>query len=116
MSDSPPRWNFPIARKLLRFARRAARAWRDRHQHPFNFAIHLVGIPLAFAGLGLFVVAPWEWAAAALVGGYVLQWVGHLVEGNDVGELIPLKKLVGLRTVSVAPRYAAPPDATSPVR
>jgi len=29
------------------------------------------------------------------------------VEGNDVGELIPLKRALGLPVVSVAPQYAS---------
>ena len=78
--------------------------WRERHRHPFNFAIHLLGIPLAVAGLPLLVLAPWYWGAGAIVAGYFLQWVGHRVEGNDVGEFIPVKKLLGLPYVAVAPR------------
>lgn len=100
--------SFPIARAGLRFAARARRNWLLRHQHPFNFGIHLLGIPLALAGLVLFAFAPWYWGLAALVLGYVLQWVGHKVEGNDVGEFIPVKKALGLRAVSIAPRYLPP--------
>ena len=43
-------YSFPIARKLLAFAGRARRNWLDRHQNPFNFWIHLLGIPLARRG------------------------------------------------------------------
>src|SRR5262245_35175130 len=84
MPDAKPTGLF--ARRPLR---RALRHWRERHQHPFNFAIHLVGIPLAVAGVVLLFVLPWEewyWGAGAFVFGYVLQWLGHVVEGNDVGE------------------------------
>jgi hypothetical protein len=104
-------YRFPVARKLLAFAGRARRNWLERHRHPFNFGIHLLGIPLAVAALPLVFLTDWYWAAAALVGGYVLQWVGHRVEGNDVGEFIPVKKLLGLPYVAIAPQYreAAPP-------
>lgn len=44
--------------------------------------------------VGLFVVS------------YALQWVGHLIEGNDMGELILIKKQLGKPYVAVAPRYA----------
>lgn len=44
--------------------------------------------------VGLFVIS------------YALQWAGHLIEGNDMGELILIKKLLGKPYVAVAPRYA----------
>ena len=105
-SPSPPgRERFPIARKLLRFAGRARRNWLERHQHPVSFWLHMVGIPMALvAAPVLLFVRPWYWGVGAFVGGYVLQWVGHRIEGNDVGELIPLKRALGLPVVAVAPR------------
>jgi hypothetical protein len=105
--------SFPIARRLLALAGRARRNWLVRHQNAFNFWIHMVGIPLAVAGVVLLFVADWYWGAGAIVAGYFLQWVGHRVEGNDVGELIPLKRLLGLPVVAIAPRAAAPGDASS---
>ena len=54
-------------------------------------------------------VADWRVGAAALAGGYFLQWVGHRVEGNDVGELIPVKRLLGLPVVPIAPQFRAAP-------
>lgn len=104
---------FPIARRLIRFAGKARANWLERHQHPFSFAIHLIGIPLTLIGLGLLFVTDWYWGVSAFVLGYFLQWVGHRVEGNDVGELIPVKKLLGLPVVPIAPQYRKPnpPDA-----
>lgn len=99
MTAPEPKPSF-LQRKPIR---RALRNWLDRHQHPFNFAIHLVGIPLAFAGLAMFFYWPWPWALAALVGGYFLQFVGHLVEGNDMGEWAGIKRLLGLPYVAIAP-------------
>jgi hypothetical protein len=86
--------SFPIARRLLRLAGRARRNWLDRHQTPANYWIHMIGIPLALAGVPLLFVL-----------GYLLQWVGHRVEGNDVGEFIPLKRLLGLPVVAIAPQH-----------
>jgi len=97
---------FPIARRLLRFAGNARRNWLLRHQNPFNFWIHMIGIPLAVAGIPLLFLAPWYWGVGAIVVGYVLQWIGHRVEGNDVGELIPIKRVLGLPVVAIAPQYA----------
>jgi hypothetical protein len=104
---------FPIARRVLALAARARRNWLARHRHPFNFAIHLAGIPLAVAGVPLLFLTDWYWGAGAIAAGYLLQWVGHRVEGNDVGELIPLKRLLGLPVVAVAPGPASrQPDRT----
>lgn len=98
-------YDFPIARKLLALARRARKNWLRRHRNAFNFWIHMVGIPLAVAGLPLLFVAEWYWGVGAIAAGYALQWVGHRVEGNDVGELIPIKRLLGLPVVPVAPQF-----------
>lgn len=71
-------------------------SWVERHRHPVNLWLHVVGIPLAFVGP---VVAMTKgavvWALAMLALGYVLQFLGHAVEGNDAGELILVKKLLG---------------------
>lgn len=105
-------WNFPIARRLIAFGQMWARTWRERHMHPVNFALHLPGIPLMYLGILGMILAPfdwsggvaWYWGLAGFIGGFVLQWVGHCVEGNDMGELIPFKRLLGLPVVAVVPR------------
>jgi hypothetical protein len=102
-------YSFPIARRALRFARSALANWRERHQHPVNFAVHLVGIPLTLVGIVLLFVTDWYWGAAAFALGYLLQFVGHQVEGNDVGELIPVKRALGLPVVAVVPRRVEGP-------
>jgi hypothetical protein len=98
-------YSFPIARRLLRLAGRARANWLERHQHPVSYALHLIGIPLTLVGLGLLAAAPWYWGVGVFVAGYALQFLGHRIEGNDVGELIPLKRLLGLPVVPIAPQY-----------
>jgi len=114
MSEAPPRESFPLARKLLRFVGRARHNWLERHQHPVSFWLHMVGIPLTFVGLLSLFFLPWYWGVGAFVLGYLLQFLGHKIEGNDVGELIPLKRLLGLPVVPISPRYQqpTPPPAT----
>lgn len=90
---------------ILRFLRRRLQGWRLRHQLPFNFAIHLIGIPLAVSGVVLLFFLPWYWGVGAVVLGYLLQWIGHLAEGNDVGEWAAIKRLLGLPYVGIAPRW-----------
>ncbi len=97
--------NFPIARKLQSFAGRARRKWLERHQNDFNFWIHMLGIPLALGGVPLLFFADWYWGVGAIAMGYLLQWIGHCVEGNDVGEFIPVKKLLGLPYIAIAPQF-----------
>ncbi len=113
MSDTARRESFPLARKLLRFAGRARRNWLERHQHPVSFGLHMVGIPLALTAIPALFFLPWYWCLGAFVAGYLLQFVGHAIEGNDVGELIPVKRLLGLPVVPISPRYqrTAPPPA-----
>jgi len=94
--------------------------WLERHQHPASQVLHAVGIPMLVAALGLAVwqLATWQWGlwwrpAGLLIVSYVLQWVGHRVEGNDMGELILIKRVLGRPYVAVGPRYAARDRAAS---
>ena len=99
-------WNFPIAQRVLAWAGVTGSAWRTRHRHPVNYWLHLAGIPMAFLAVPLLFVLPWPWCLGLFAGGYLLQWSGHQVEGNDVGELIPVKRALGLRVVTVVTRPA----------
>ena len=95
-----PTWRRPLRRVLAN--------WRLRHRHPFNFWVHLLGIPLAVTGVVLLIAWPWQdwyWGASAIVLGYLLQFIGHRVEGNDVGEWAGVKRLLGLPYVSISPRW-----------
>jgi hypothetical protein len=101
---SPPPPDKVARRPILRFLRKAVRNWRERHRHPFNFAIHMLGIPAAIAGVLLLFFLPWYWGVGCFIFGYLLQYIGHQVEGNDVGEWAAVKRLLGLPYVGVAPR------------
>jgi hypothetical protein len=97
------------------------RNWLQRHQHPVSRALHYVGIPLAVAGgvLALVQLGQWRWdlwwrPVVLLVAGYVPQFIGHRLEGNDVGEVILIKKWLGRPYCAVSPRYAQPPADVRP--
>ncbi|HZZ81128.1 MAG TPA: DUF962 domain-containing protein [Gemmataceae bacterium] len=96
--------------------RRALYHWLERHQHPFNRGIHMIGIPLALGGVVLIFAwwDEWYWGILAFVLGYVLQWIGHLVEGNDLGEWAGIKRLLGLPYVSISPRWKSAQENASP--
>ena len=85
----------------------------ERHRNLANQILHLAGVPVTFgASVYFLVVHEWLWAAVCFVGGYLLQFIGHAVEGNDAGEVILVKKLLGLHYVEFGPR----PGADEPVK
>lgn len=50
-----------------------------------------------------------EWALPAtglLLIGFLLQYLGHAHEGNDMGEIILIKRLLRRPYTSISPRYA----------
>src|SRR5215470_10240389 len=86
--------------------------WFERHRHPASLVLHAIGIPMTIAliPLALWQLAEDRWdlwwrPVLLLVGGYLLQWIGHVIEGNDMGEVILIKKLLGRPYVAVSPRY-----------
>jgi uncharacterized membrane protein YGL010W len=115
MTDSQPSPANPISppgrrRPLLKFLRRRLEGWRLRHQLPINFWLHMVGIPMALGGVVLFIISffsdlQWYWGVAAFFLGYLLQYIGHRFEGNDVGEWAAIKRLIGLPYVGISPRW-----------
>ena len=75
-----------------------------RHQNRANQLLHLVGVPLTFVVSAVFLFQHrWWLAVGCFVSGYVLQFVGHALEGNDAGELVLIKRLLGLPYVEFAP-------------
>lgn len=91
------------------------RNWRERHQTRVSQVLHAIGIPLAVAAVLLagWQLVLWRWdlwwrPAGLLFLGYLLQWLGHRYEGNDVGEFIVIKKWLGRPYVAVAPRFQTP--------
>ena len=76
--------------------------YRQKHQHPLNRLTHYIGIPLIVFSLG-FAFVHWKWGLGLFVVGWIFQFVGHFIEGNQpaffknpvyllVGPLFVLKK------------------------
>lgn len=101
-----------MSQGILRFAAHAVANWRERHQLPVNFWLHMVGIPLALGSIPVLFFEPW-WGLAGFVGGYLLQYVGHRLEGNDLGEWAGIKRLLGLPYVAISPRWSAPRETAA---
>jgi uncharacterized membrane protein YGL010W len=56
--------------------------YKAKHQHPLNRLSHSIGIPLIVLSLPLFFF-DWCWAVGLFVVGWILQFVGHAIEGNQ---------------------------------
>jgi uncharacterized membrane protein YGL010W len=56
--------------------------YKSKHRHPLNRLTHSVGIPMIVLSLPLFLW-DWRWALALFIAGWVLQFVGHFIEGNQ---------------------------------
>jgi uncharacterized membrane protein YGL010W len=90
--------------------------YKAKHQHPLNRLTHSIGIPLIVISLPLFFLN-WRWALGLFVVGWVLQFVGHAIEGNQPAFFTnPMYLLVGpwwlLRRAAAAVR----PGKTSPTK
>ena len=53
-----------------------------KHQHPLNRLTHSIGIPMIVVSLPLFFLN-WRWALLLFIVGWILQFVGHAIEGNQ---------------------------------
>jgi len=52
------------------------------HHSMWNKLLHGIGIPLIFAGIILLVMMQWQWGLICFVGGWMLLFLGHRIEGN----------------------------------
>jgi hypothetical protein len=93
--------------------------WLLRHPHPTSFILHMLGIPATFLGalfipiyIGLLSWSLFLLALGLFVGGYVLQFAGHLLEGTDPGEIIYFKRKLGRAYVEFPRPRAAGVQAT----
>ncbi len=56
--------------------------YKSKHRHPLNKLSHSIGIPMIVIALPLFLFN-WRWALALFIIGWILQFVGHAIEGNQ---------------------------------
>ena len=55
--------------------------YKATHRHPVNRWCHTFGIPLIVLALPLGFLS-WRWALGLFVAGWILQFLGHWVEGT----------------------------------
>ena len=77
--------------------------YAESHQHPINRVTHSIGIPMIAVSIllipaCLFFTGFWRIALGLFVAGWVLQFVGHYIEGKPPEFLKDYRFLfVGLR-------------------
>jgi uncharacterized membrane protein YGL010W len=77
--------------------RRFLKNYAERHRSPANRFFHTVGLPVTFVLPIVLLNQSREVAAGlAFIAGYALQFIGHAFEGNDAGEVVLLKRALGL--------------------
>jgi len=52
------------------------------HESASNKLLHAIGIPMIFAGIVLLLFLKWTWGTGFFLGGWVLLFLGHRMEGN----------------------------------
>jgi len=71
------------------------RKWLGRHTTGGNRVLHILGIAAVVAAPVVVLFGRrWLLALGLFVGGYLLQILGHALEGTPVGEWLLLKRLV----------------------
>jgi uncharacterized membrane protein YGL010W len=73
--------------------------WIERHRDPKSFVLHLFGIPGTILGVLLMPIyvllvsfTLFLFALALFVGGFLLQFLGHALDGTEPGEIKALRK------------------------
>lgn len=56
--------------------------YKAKHRHPLNKLTHNIGIPMIVVSLPLFFFN-WRWALALFIVGWIFQFIGHAIEGNQ---------------------------------
>ena len=73
------------------------RKWFGRHRNRTNLILHLAGVPATIVAVLLAVRGRWVLGAGLFLGGYALQFLGHIVEGNRSGEELVARRLLRRR-------------------
>jgi uncharacterized membrane protein YGL010W len=56
--------------------------YKSKHRHPLNKLSHTIGIPMIVIALPVFFFN-WRWALGLFIVGWMLQFIGHAIEGNQ---------------------------------
>jgi hypothetical protein len=67
--------------------------YAQRHRHPVNAVLHAVGVPMTGVGVWQALAGRPLVGAALLGAGFLLQYLGHAVQGNEMGEVMLARRL-----------------------
>jgi hypothetical protein len=88
--------------------------WMERHRNPTSFVLHMFGIPPTILGVLLIPVYVmllsipiFLLALAMFVGGYLVQFLGHVVDWTEPGEIAYLRHKFGSSYVKIHPAPAS---------
>jgi uncharacterized membrane protein YGL010W len=88
-------------------------SWIARHRDPASFVLHMVGIPPTILGVLLIPVYVmlisipiFLLALALFVGGYLIQFLGHVIDASEPGEIKYLRKKMGWSLPKISPAPA----------
>jgi uncharacterized membrane protein YGL010W len=56
--------------------------YKSKHQHPLNRLSHSIGIPMIVISIPVFFFN-WRWGLGLFVVGWIFQFIGHAIEGNQ---------------------------------
>ena len=69
--------------------------WLNRHKNYTSFWLHMIGIPACFVACPVFLILNQWWLGGCMFfGGYALQFIGHIIEGNRSGEEMFVRRLL----------------------
>ena len=65
----------------------------ERHKHPVNACLHIIGVPMVFYGIFSLFAGPAGLGLGLIILGYIFQYLGHKAQGNEVGEVTLAKNI-----------------------
>jgi uncharacterized membrane protein YGL010W len=87
--------------------------WIARHRDPASFVLHMFGIPPTILGVllipvyvTLLSIPIFLLALALFVGGYLIQFLGHVLDASEPGEIRYLRRKLGWTYPEIAPAPA----------
>jgi uncharacterized membrane protein YGL010W len=89
--------------------------WIERHQDVRSFVLHLLGIPCTILGVLLLPIyvlllsfTLFLFALALFVGGFLIQFLGHGLDGTEPGEIKGIRIWLAKRRASRLERGQLP--------
>ncbi|MCD6459295.1 DUF962 domain-containing protein [bacterium] len=69
------------------------KTWLYRHKYPVDIVLHIIGIPMTFAAGIIVIKGYYLYGILCFIFGYVFQYIGHVIEGSEMGELMIIQNI-----------------------